>query len=141
MVKLIDCKILQMDRFGVEYGYQPTDALFYVLEGSFSLTIDGETKIVTKNDLVAFPHTMIFERHILSSLKFYFIKLEYPGEMPWGIVPIDNRMRLLSSLTFMVEMFRTKNNLSMAEYFLQDVFVSLLQISLIFTIINQEAIL
>ena len=32
MVKLIDCKILQMDRFGVEYGYQPTDALFYVLE-------------------------------------------------------------------------------------------------------------
>ena len=122
---LLDCKILQLERFGVEYGHQPTDALFYVLEGAFSLTIDGETKIVTKNDLVAFPHTMYFERHILSPLKIFYIKLVYPGDMPPGILPIDNRTRLLSSLTFMVEMFHSIDNLPEAEYYLKDIFVQI----------------
>ena len=124
-MKFYDCMMRTMDKFGVEEGYQPTDALFFVLEGSFTLTVDGKTVIVKQNDLVAFPKNVKFRRKITSKLKFYYVKLDFDKNMPCGILPIKNKMRVLSSLKFILEAAKREDAQKTAEYFLNDIFVQI----------------
>ena len=122
-MKFLDCMLRSMDKFGLEKGKQPTDALFYVLEGGFDLTVNGKTVSIKPNDLVAFPKNISFERRITSQLKFYYIKAVFEKDLPCGILPVKNKMRLLSTFAFMLE--ASKNSKEYAEYFLNDVFMQI----------------
>ncbi len=122
-MKFIDCMLRTMDKFGLEKGKQPTDALFYILEGGFDLTVNGQTVSIKPNDLVAFPKDTSFERHITSQLKFYYVKAAFDRVLPCGILPVKNKMRLLSSFSFMLE--AVKNKRELAEYFLNDIFMQI----------------
>lgn len=123
-MKFFDCMLRTMDSFGVEKGYQPTDALFFVLEGSFDLTVNGENFTIKQNDLVAFPKNVYFERQIKSKLKFYYVKLQFDSEIPCGPVCLKNKMRLLSSFSFMLEANKNDKK-TIAQYFLNDVFMQI----------------
>ena len=123
-MKLIDAIVLRADRFGVEEGYQPTDAFFYVTEGSFSLTVDGRTEIIHENELVFFPRDMRFSRKILSPLSFYYVKLLPAGiSLPRGRVLVADRARLLSTLRALSVL--SADEAAAREHYLNDVFVQL----------------
>lgn len=124
-MKFYDCMLRTMDKFGVEKGHQPTDALFYVLEGDFDLKVDGKTIKVKQNDLVAFPKNVEFERRITNQLKFYYVKLKFDYDISCDVLPVKNKMRLLSSLMFMLEASKSENNKALAEYFLNDIFMQI----------------
>lgn len=121
-MQLIDCQRASMTVFGRERGFQPTDAFFYVLEGSFSLTVDGETRTVASDELVFFPHDMPFERRILSPLTFYYVKLIPNAPLPRGVQPVQNRVRLLSTLSLLDTAVKAEGQRELAEHFLRDVF-------------------
>lgn len=123
-MKLIDCTVLSLDRFGIEEGYQPTDAFFYILKGCFSLDIDGKEETVGENELVFFPSDMRFSRRALSPLCFYYVKLESEGAaLPRGRVRVEDRARLLSSLFFLSSLDAREGEAR--EHYLRDVFVQL----------------
>ncbi len=122
-MKFLDCMLRTMDKFGLEKGNQPTDALFYVLEGGFDLTVNGQTISIKPNDLVAFPKSISFERHINSQLKFYYVKAVFDKDLPCGVLPVKNKVRLLSTFAFILE--ASKNNKELAEYFLNDIFMQI----------------
>ena len=125
-MKLIDCQTLTISVFGKEEGYQPTDALFYVTDGSFFLETEEGAYTVTENSLVAFPHNMFFKRRVLSPLTFYYVKLEEMKNMPRGFIPIKNHARLLSTLSYMKKAAAYANDAhDLANHYLKDIFAQI----------------
>ena len=125
-MKLIDCRLTRASYFGMEHGYQPTNAMFYILEGSFSLYAEGQRSIVRENDLVCFPADMEFERHMISPILFYNVRLEDAEGMPRGVVTPQNTTRMLSTLSYMTHL-TPMNGSCQAEldHLLEDIFVQL----------------
>lgn len=124
-MELLHCRVSTMNTFGLERGSQPTDALFYVLEGRFSLTVGGKTTEIGSGTLVAFPHDMPFERKILAPLTFYFVKLAAGGELPHGVVSVKDHRRLVSSLAAMEQALMEPADRALAQHFLTDIFMQL----------------
>jgi AraC-like DNA-binding protein len=121
---LRDSKLLNIEQFGVEAGCQAADALFFIVDGSFTLTIDGKTELITKNSLVCFPSDMYFERRVVSPLLFYYVKLMGGDPLPQGRIALDNPLRLLS--TFHLLHGAAQNGAyELADHFLKDVFMQI----------------
>lgn len=125
-MKLIDCRYVTVNRFVAEHGCQPTNALFYVTGGSFSLCIGEQTEIITENDLVAFPEDMEFERHIITPVTFYYVRFEGGENIPRGRVKITNHMRLITSLEYLVTLTqRPDGKRELKDYYLNDIFIQM----------------
>lgn len=125
-MKLIDCKILSIERFGIEDGYQPTNAFFYVLDGCFSFKAEGEERVASANELVAFPRDMHFLRRVRSPLTFYYLKVDCEDSlMPRGCVAVENRARLLSTLAYLTALAPQADRACEAEHYTRDVFMQI----------------
>lgn len=121
---LRDSKLLNIEEFGVEAGCQSADTIFFVVEGSFTLTLDGKTELITKNELVCFPNDMYFERHVISPLLFYYVKLAGNETLPRGKVALEHPLRALS--TFHLLHSAVQNGAyDLANHFLKDIFAQI----------------
>lgn len=120
-MELVDSKILNINRFGTEVGCQLSDAIFFVLDGSFSLKADGREEIVSKNEIAFFPKDMFFERYILSSLSFYYVKITGNDDLPKGKIPLGNPMRILSTMS-LLHTCTQNGDRELSNHFLKDIF-------------------
>lgn len=123
-MQLRDSKLLNIEQFGVEVGCQSADALFFVVDGSFTLKINGETELITKNELVCFPSDMYFERHIVDPLLFYYVKLTVSSSLPHGKVILENPIRTLSTFNLLHSALQN-GSYDLANHFLKDVFMQI----------------
>ena len=120
-MELEDSKLMNLNRFGTEEGYQYSDSLFFVTDGSFTLKINGNEEVISKNELVFFPGDMFFERRIRSTLSFYYIKITGECGLPGGRVYVDNPVRMLSTLN-LLHLSNAAGDRELANHFLKDVF-------------------
>ena len=123
-MRLVASNYLNIKEFGTVEGCQLADALFFVLDGSFELTVRGKKTSVGKNELVSFPENMFFERHITSPLSFYYVKLEGYNKMPEGKVALDNPIRALSSFNLLHSAYQN-GKIQLANHFLKDIFMQI----------------
>jgi AraC-like DNA-binding protein len=120
-MKIKDSKILNIKEFGTEIGCQISDAVFFVLKGSFSLTVGDKTELVGENELAFFPGDMHFERRVKQPLSFYYVKLEGSNGLPRGKVGVENPIRMLSTFHLLHSSVQ-KSETVLANHFLNDVF-------------------
>ncbi len=126
IMKLIDCRLMEIKSFSIERGFQPTDAIFYILEGSFSLEAEGQKHIIKKGDFTSFPADMEFERHMITPLKLYNIRYEQDGTVPRGKVKIKDHNRLLSTLSYMTKLsLDPDGDQKLKDYYLGDIFMQI----------------
>ncbi len=123
-MELVDSKILNITEFGTEIGCQLSDAVFFVIEGSFTLKIKEKTELITKNELVCFPSDMFFERKVVDPLSFYYVKLTGNDSMPFGRVVLENPIRMLSTLQLLHSSYQSGAR-DLANHFLIDVFMQI----------------
>ncbi len=123
-MRFIDCRLMKIEDFSIKRGTQPTCALFYILDGSFSLTCDGCTRTVGKNELVSFPDNMEFERRMLSPITFYNVRLiDKEHILPRGVIKHTDHIRLIATLSYMSRL--TKNDRELVEHYLKDIFIQI----------------
>lgn len=102
--KFIEGKITTRQEFQMVKGRQPTYALMYLREGSFSLEINGKQSIVEKGDCCIFPDDIDFSRSVLIPISFIYLKfiinpaspISYP--LPTGKVVFRDRLRFISNI-------------------------------------------
>ena len=127
-MKLIDCRLMQTAAFGIEHGFQPTSAIFFVVSGRFSLRVQGggEAHVVGPNMLAFFPQDMEFERRVIEPISFYHVKVEEQGELPRGIAVPKNSIRMLGTLSYMSELeLQTPRGVAQGAHCLADLFMQL----------------
>ena len=123
-MKLIDCRLMKINDFSIKRGTQPICALFYILDGSFSLTYDGYTRTVGKNELVAFPDNMEFERHMISPITLYNLRLvDEEHIMPRGVIKQTDHVRLITTMSYLSRL--TNDNRELTEHYLKDIFMQI----------------
>lgn len=76
IASLIDSYETSREEFQLTCGCQPSDILLYMLEGAFSCTVDGNEFIAKAGDLVAFDTQTTMSRHVLTPVRFLYIKLQ-----------------------------------------------------------------
>lgn len=123
---LISSRIMMLDHFVICKGRQPINSLFYILEGSFFLTVDGKKKLVSSGNLVSFPNNMDFEREMISPILFYNVQISDNFDLPRGYVHVEDHNRLVSSLEYMTKL-SSRNDVSkeLINHYLNDIFIQL----------------
>lgn len=117
---------MKFTKFAIEHGFQPTDALFYIVQGSFTLTIDGEECVVSKNNIVSFPSNMEFKRKILEPLTLYNVRYVRDREVFGGKLEVKNHTRILSTLSYMISLSQLPcADESITQHYLEDIFLQL----------------
>lgn len=102
--KFLEGKITSRTEFQIVKGPQPTLALIYLKEGSFSLEFSGERTVVEKGECSIFPDDMDFLRSVVSPISFIYIKfainpscpIVFP--LPHGKIVIQDQKRFQSNI-------------------------------------------
>lgn len=127
-MELLNSRLMSLDSFEITKGYQPLNSFFYVIKGSFWLTVDREKRLISENDLVFFPSDMEFERCMVSPIAFYNVNLQ-PSDrehLPRGYVRVENHLRLLSSLEQMTALCsQPDGEQELKNHFLRDIIIQL----------------
>lgn len=125
-MKLIDCRLMEIKDFEIVHGFHPTNALFYITNGSFSLVVDGKELIISKGDLVSFPDNMEFERRMIEPITLYNVRYVRDGDIFRGKADVQNHTRLLTTLSYMAELSQTPDaDEELMDYYLGDIFMQL----------------
>ena len=116
------CRKFQRSKFIIEKGYHKNDTLIFVLDGSFSLQINGETFTVCQNQGFLFPKNVYFEREILGTLTLLFA--EFTSDEP--ILPVflsfTDEERLNSSIRLLLSAIREERGNKLLAHYLSDIF-------------------
>ncbi len=102
---LIDGKVTEREQFTVKEGHQPTNSLFYLKEGEFSLLLDGKKSVIKAGDTVIFNDTQEFIRSVKSKIVFIYIKFKvnenckFQLPFPTGKIEFKDKARFISSIT------------------------------------------
>lgn len=99
--KIIESKITKRDEFEVVKGSQPTNALFYLKEGEFSIETDGKRQKLKAGDCIILPDYISFTRNVIEPIVFVYIKFssESAFALPYGKIVFKDKKRFLSSIT------------------------------------------
>ena len=130
IVKLIDSYETGREEFQLTCGYQPANCLLYLLEGSFSCTMHGNEFVAEAGDAVVFDTETPMSRHVLSPIRFLYIKFQL---LHAELFPIRTRMlfkvegRAKEDLEQIGRLspMRTQIGLQMREHYLNDFFLCL----------------
>lgn len=125
-MEFLDCRLMKTAEFSIERGYQPFDAIFYILEGSFSLSVEGETRTVARNDVVFFPSDMLFERRVIEPISFYHVRVQGNGKLLRGVRTVRAPQRMLATLSALEVLTKLgEERGELKSHFLQDLFAQL----------------
>ena len=100
----IESKITNRDEFEITEGRQPTCALLYLKEGSFSLRFGKESTIIQSGDCAVFSDDIDFFRSVIQPISFIFIKFRpnprcpFAPVIPFGRVEFRNKARFDDSI-------------------------------------------
>lgn len=132
--RFIDSKITTRNEFQLTEGMQPTCALFYLKEGAFTLTLNGQETNINAGDLIIFPDDIPFRRHVTTPIVFAYIKFTieqncpYLPPIPYGKIALGaHRERILANLD-MLESLREnidQRSALLREHLLEDILLLL----------------
>lgn len=100
----IESKITERQEFDITEGRQPTCALLYLKEGSFSLRFGQESTIIRQGDCAIFSDDTDFFRSVIQPISFIFIKFRanprcpFAPVVPFGRVEFRNKARFDDSI-------------------------------------------
>ena len=102
---LIDGKLTEREEFTVRSGHQPTNSLFYLKEGEFSLLLNGKKSLIKAGDTVIFDDSQEFIRSVKSKIVFVYIKFKvnenckFICPLPTGKIEFKDKLRFISTIT------------------------------------------
>jgi len=74
LANVIAAYVTEREVFQLNEGYQPTDSLFYLLDGEFWLEIEKKELVARSGDIVVFNSETPMRRRVLRPLRFLYIK-------------------------------------------------------------------
>ena len=130
IVKLIDSYMTSRREFQLTCGYQPDHVLMYLLEGSFSCTINEIEYVVSAGDIVVFDTESVMSRHVLEPIRFLYVKFELRRAEFFSIRSgvwhsIDGRLREDLEQIDKLSSMQTQMGLHLREHYLNDLFLCL----------------
>lgn len=81
----IEGKISRREEFEITAGRQPTYALLYLKEGSFSLEMNGEKDVVRAGECAVFPDDIDFLRWVITPISFIYVKFRINPRCPFSL--------------------------------------------------------
>lgn len=102
--EFIEYKMQRLKEFKITEGHQPTYALFFLKEGSFSLNIGGEQTVVRENDCVVFSDDLNFLRNVIEPISFVYLEFKINPKCPFslpipsGKIHFKNKSRVFDSI-------------------------------------------
>ena len=130
IVKLIDSYVTGRQEFQLTCGYQPNNVLLYMLEGSFSCTVEGNEFIAKAGDVVVFDTESAMSRHVLEPIRFLYVKFQLRRSELFSIKTgvwhsIEGRAREDLEQIERLSSLQTQVGLQMREHYLNDLFLCL----------------
>ena len=130
IVTLIDSYVTGREEFQLTYGYQADDVMLYLLEGEFSCTVDGTEFRVRQGDLVFFDPCTLMSRHVISTIKFLYVKFHIKREELFyartGVCyVVTDRMKADLQRIEQLCVMNTQMGLKMREHYLNDLLLCL----------------
>lgn len=127
---LIDSYLTGREEFQMTCGYQPADILLYLLDGSFSCTVNGSEFVAKSGDLILFDKKTAMSRHVITPIRFLYIKFQMKREELFAIRTgiwrsVDGRVREDLYQIERLSSVRTQIGLQMREHYLNDLFLCL----------------
>ncbi len=131
--EFIDLRLAKREQFDVDIGRQPTHALFYMKEGSFSLDIGGQRELITSGDCVIFNEDIAFSRRVVETIVFVYIKFrknersQLAMPLPYGRVTFTDEARFRSSIATYESLIDRSDRMSVMykNHLLQDILMQL----------------
>lgn len=81
----IESKMAHREQFLTTKGRQPTYALLFLKEGTFSLNIDGKAEIIGAGDCAIFSDDIDFFRSVIEPISFVYIKFRPNPKCPFAL--------------------------------------------------------
>ncbi len=116
--KIIESKISSRDQFEMVDGCQPTHALFYLKEGSFTMETDGGRYEITAGDCVILPDYLHFKRSVVLPIVFVYVKFAYDSDsnfsisLPEGKAEFKDKARFVSNITLLEKLLENDDVMS-----------------------------
>ncbi len=115
--RIIESKIGKRNQFDVTDGTQPTNALLFIKEGSFTMEIDGDKQEISSGDCVIFPDYLHFKRSVKSKITFLYIKftsekLSDFGALPYGKIDFRDKERFINTISLFEKYLEIDSRLS-----------------------------
>lgn len=131
--EFIDLRLAKREKFVTNVGYQETDALFYMKEGSFRLDIGDKHELITSGDCVIFNEDIPFMRYVVDPIVFVYIRFRKNEKtavsmpLPYGKVTFDDTARFLSSIKTYESLIDRSDRMSVMykNHLLEDILLQL----------------
>ena len=111
--------IIKRNKFVIEQGSHTENVLIIVLEGSFELTINQTTNIVSEKSVLYFEKDVPFKRHILKPLKIIYVQYIEPLPFESGIIPYKDIFRKDGTISLLYDTVKNAKN-DLSEHFTND---------------------
>ncbi len=85
LVNVIAAYVTEREEFQLNEGYQPTNSLFYLLDGEFWLEIEKKELVARAGDVVVFDSETPMRRRVLKPLRFLYIKYAIKNDVAFGL--------------------------------------------------------
>ena len=122
---LLFSDIITRERFHLDEGVHPLDALLFLISGSFWCRINGTEAIVHPGELFAFPKDMPFQRKVLSPIRGVYLQYDaLPPKVHAGILRPADSVRAENSLRYMEQLAALDNNSELLEHFVRDLLLT-----------------
>ena len=73
-MNFLDIHIASRKQFELNCGYQPYSSIFYLINGSFEIELDGSVYVAKKGDIVYLPKNLYFKRKVIEKISFYYLR-------------------------------------------------------------------
>lgn len=98
--RFIECKILRREEFFITEGQHPTNAIFYIKQGSFLLKMDGREDVIGAGDCVIFPDDVSFLRNVIQPVHFISFKFKVNEKCPFTLPMPQGKIMLKNAKRF-----------------------------------------
>lgn len=102
--RFIESQLTSRQEFVMTEGRQPTYAMMYLKEGSFSLLLQEKESVIKKGDCCIFPDDVNFLRRVIEPIFFVYLKFEINAScplsfpLPVGKVCFQDKTRFLDNM-------------------------------------------
>ncbi len=122
------CKVLlyehiYRERFLLENGAHPTDALIMVFSGSFSVNFNGQETTISAGEIAFFPAGVNFKRNIIQPINALYAQIECSDKIKLskGKVCLRDKQRLYSTLEAIKSTTNDNYLDGLIEHFISDI--------------------
>lgn len=133
--KFIYSGMASRDKFHMDEGYQPTDAVFYLKSGEFDIDFGDKQERIKRGDCCILPGNIHFYRRVIEPISFIYIKFvcnercPFSVSLPHGRVDFKDRVRFESSICRLEDVIDAEDTFSiyLKEHLLEDILLQTVQ--------------